>query len=569
MSLILTILNKPSPGQEISSAFTSEGTIGRSADNNWVLVDPERLISSRHAQINNNNGDYFLTDLSTNGVFVNKSASPLGSGNNVKLNHGDNITIGQYEISVTIQVDASMPLSSPDTSPFGAAITETGNDGFAGAPLTSELGHVDDNSSLGMNDDTPLDPLAMLSSPGQATPAPTPGSIDDLGLGGIPSSSPFDSSSAIPDQNFFAGTVGDNASPMQQQFEPPAASPQVPPSFSEPAASPAASSAIPDDWNFGAAPSTPTVTPPPAPAAQPPASTPNNLTSEPLQEAIPDALSSIDDLLGAAPVASTAPAIPASDTTTPPSIPSPAQVAPVVPAAPAATPPPAPAQAPAPVTPAASTDEAMKNLLKGMGLEHLHLSATEESALALEAGQLIRTSIDGLVSVLRARASIKSEFRMSVTTIQAKENNPIKFSPTGIDALNHMFSTGNSSYMPAVQAVNEGFNDMEAHMIAVMAGMQTALHTVLRRFDPDMLERDFSQRENGKSFSLQDFSLDNLSLDKFSLGGKKAKYWDIYNTHYKAIIASVEDDFQSLFGDEFSRAYEEQAAKLKASRNSR
>jgi len=55
---------------------------------------------------------------------------------------------------------------------------------------------------------------------------------------------------------------------------------------------------------------------------------------------------------------------------------------------------------------------------------------------------------------------------------------------------------------PAIQAIDEDFNDLEAHMIAVMASMQNALHTVLKHFDPTMLEQDFEQREKGKSFPL-------------------------------------------------------------------
>ncbi|MFC1749713.1 type VI secretion system-associated FHA domain protein [Pseudomonadota bacterium] len=82
--------------------------------------------------------------------------------------------------------------------------------------------------------------------------------------------------------------------------------------------------------------------------------------------------------------------------------------------------------------------------------------------------------------------------------------------------------------------------------------IQTARHTAFNHFDPAILGYEFEQREKGKGFSL---------------GSKKAKHWDVYNTHYIEIIASVEDDFQTLFGDEFSRAYEEQVAKLKAAKN--
>ncbi|MCW9013749.1 MAG: type VI secretion system-associated FHA domain protein TagH [Gammaproteobacteria bacterium] len=492
MSLILTILNKPNPGQEISAAFHTEGTIGRSSENTWVLVDPERLASGKHAQISSSNGDYFLTDLSTNGVFINDATEALGKGNQIKLSHGDSIRIGPYDISVTIQADASLPLGNPDSSPFEHAGNPNGSSTLPDDPVsTDDLGHLNETSSFHVGGEKLLDPLAVLNgSAHSTTPKKTsdPGSIDDLGLGELNPSSPFDTPTPGDDQHILSSTGGDNASPLQQQFEPPPVSPPAPQSPPENGASPI----IPNNWQYGA----PSQTPPPAEVE-----TPDKASARPA---------------------------PSARSTTPASV----------------------------LT--SSNTRAMENLLKGMGLEHLSLTPEEEAALALQAGQLVRASVEGLVAVLRARASIKSEFRMSLTTIQARENNPIKFSPTGMDALNHMFSTGSSSYMPAIQAVDEGFNDLEAHMIAVMAGMQTALHTVLKRFDPIILEQDFEQREKGKSFSLEDFSL----------GGKKAKYWEAFNTHYKAIIASVEDDFHTLFGDEFSRAYEQQVAKLKAAKNS-
>ena len=52
--------------------FGSEGgSIGRSADNDWVLPDPERFVSSRHAVIESHGPEFVLTDTSTNGTFIN------------------------------------------------------------------------------------------------------------------------------------------------------------------------------------------------------------------------------------------------------------------------------------------------------------------------------------------------------------------------------------------------------------------------------------------------------------------------------------------------------------------
>ncbi len=71
MSLCLTITSyhKITPGQCAEKSMNQGSmAIGRSSDNDWVLPDPERLVSSQHCVIQYEDGRYYLTDNSTNGV---------------------------------------------------------------------------------------------------------------------------------------------------------------------------------------------------------------------------------------------------------------------------------------------------------------------------------------------------------------------------------------------------------------------------------------------------------------------------------------------------------------------
>ncbi|RZR18110.1 FHA domain-containing protein, partial [Vibrio vulnificus] len=70
---------------------------GRSESCDWVLPDPERIISGVHGEITKFGNDYLLRDLSTNGIFVNKSVSPVGNGVEVALSDKDIINFGEYE----------------------------------------------------------------------------------------------------------------------------------------------------------------------------------------------------------------------------------------------------------------------------------------------------------------------------------------------------------------------------------------------------------------------------------------------------------------------------------------
>ena len=88
-------------------------SIGRSADNTWVLPDARLHISSKHCVIHKKNDEYHLTDISTNGVFVNDDEDPVGRGRTVILKNADMLTIGEFKIRVDLR------------SPFDGAASQT------------------------------------------------------------------------------------------------------------------------------------------------------------------------------------------------------------------------------------------------------------------------------------------------------------------------------------------------------------------------------------------------------------------------------------------------------------
>jgi type VI secretion system FHA domain protein len=119
--------------------------------------------------------------------------------------------------------------------------------------------------------------------------------------------------------------------------------------------------------------------------------------------------------------------------------------------------------------------------------------------------------------------------------------------PTVEGALTLLIGPTRPGYMPGVRAVKEGFRDIKAHELALVAGMQAAVSALLRQFDPEQLK--------GR-------------LDKHSLLGsllpatRKAKYWEVYEQQYRQIAGDVSEDVSGVFGRAFARAYEEQIEKL-------
>jgi type VI secretion system protein ImpI len=78
------------------------GSIGRSLECDWPLPDSKRYLSSKHAMIDYRACCYYLVDLSRNGIYINNSAAPVGSGNPQRLFDGDKIRMGEYEMHVAI-----------------------------------------------------------------------------------------------------------------------------------------------------------------------------------------------------------------------------------------------------------------------------------------------------------------------------------------------------------------------------------------------------------------------------------------------------------------------------------
>ncbi len=218
--------------------------------------------------------------------------------------------------------------------------------------------------------------------------------------------------------------------------------------------------------------------------------------------------------------------------------------------APAPTPPPQaspepsppPAQAPAPQA-APMSGDAARAFLQGANAAQ-DLPDQDLSAAMERAGSAYRIMVEGLRDVLMTRASIKSEFRLGQTMISPDGNNPIKFSVSGDQAVEAMIKPNMPGYLAAERAAKEAVDDIKAHEVAMMTGMQAAIKTLLERFDPATLSA-------------------KIEAKKGLFGGGKAKRWDVFEKMYGEIAAEAEDDFQALFGKAFAKAYEEQLRKLR------
>ena len=144
------------------------GTIGRAADNDWVLPDPLRYVSSCHARVHFRNGKWLFEDLSTNGTFVNDQSRPIGKHATHALANGDLIRIGEYELLVAIDTVTDFP----PTDNARVALDALAAHRVDPAVTDGDIGASIDMDALLSADPAPSDSFRAVNAFGQAVATP-------------------------------------------------------------------------------------------------------------------------------------------------------------------------------------------------------------------------------------------------------------------------------------------------------------------------------------------------------------------------------------------------------------
>ena len=213
--------------------------------------------------------------------------------------------------------------------------------------------------------------------------------------------------------------------------------------------------------------------------------------------------------------------------------------------APLAAQPPAPQPAPAaPVAPALP-DDFRRLLARGANVPE-QTFAQDRQQLAEQLGILLRLVTENLRQLLNARLQAKRLARVSnQTTIEALDNNPLKFSPSTEDALRIMFGPTTASYLNAQEALEEGFGDLKEHQVRTYAAMQQALAMIVADLDPQAIE-NATEADRGLSGMI---------------GSRKARLWDAYVARWQAKTRGQDGGLVDVFMQYFAECYDRGGAR--------
>ena len=590
------------------------GTIGRANDCTLVLPDQQRAISRVHARVELRGGDYLLCDLGSNPSVLNQRAlggtreARLADGDRLLIgSYLLEVSIGEQTPGVRSLTGGHDPLSAaqvlggPLPADAQGDVLRLGSLDPLGQPGFGEQPRISSRPGFSGSESDHVSPeLQAFSAPQPARHDPAKTAPPTAG---IPADyDPLADALAqweTPAQGGGASSAAPARQSQQEAAWPAAASPAAPAAQGGPtglsaglldtfAAGAAATPfddlfAPPSALSASSAPVVPVVVPVVAPQAAsvrvvPPVAAPgqSGVQSAASQQGLQQGLqpgSQSGSQVGSQP-ASQPPAQPASQPAQPfaplaPSASLPSSLEQSTPpqafggeaqggAQPAmSSPSPSPgthAQATAPRrdTPvAASTNAAtLQSLLEGLGLDAARPPNLPEPEFARLIGAMLRESLRGTMAVLRARSMTKREARLDTTMIVARDNNPLKFFPDVDSALAQMLTGRGAGYLPPEEALKRAFSDIEAHELAVLAGMRAALASVLGRFNPVSIEAQLK---------------DPGTLEKV-LSNRKAKLWDQFVELQGAVTREADDDFQKLFGRAFNDAYEAQIEALRTAR---
>ena len=185
-------------------------------------------------------------------------------------------------------------------------------------------------------------------------------------------------------------------------------------------------------------------------------------------------------------------------------------------------------------------------IARGAGLPDNAFAAQNPAQFAEEVGQLLRLLTENMRQLLEARQQAKRLARSSSqTTVQALDNNPLKFAPTTDEAMRIMFGPATKSYLGATTAIAQGFDDVKAHQVKTFSAMQHALKRLMEEFAPEEIEK-----------------VSTLSRGIFGKGPNKPACWDTFTTRWNAVTRGQEDGILNSFMHYFAEYYDRDGNKV-------
>ncbi|MDH0894053.1 type VI secretion system-associated FHA domain protein TagH [Pseudomonas sp. GD03985] len=488
--VVLSYDGKPL-ASELSGCVTGAGelTVGRSPDNHLVLQDPERLVSRFQAKLAPAGADAVrVANVSSSSAILIDGVS-IGPGESALMRSSGRAVFGRYVLG--LRGVAEVAAVAPAAEPVARATIPADFDVFAVPQRPDERSHAPEELSLAdfVAADAPS-MIAELPLRGEIT-------IDDPLASPKQQAPMLDTSRNVDPLALLGGQVGDMALVE-------------------------GSLALDHGLEVDALFHTPSVVipvaeqqPVPSPAAPP-------LVIEPVASEPPKPEPVIEQPAPVEPEKST-----------------PVQLVK-----------PRPVERPAEPAAEAGDDDLRAAFARGCGVAPSSLPAVSTEFME-NLGRLFSEMTAGTVRLIHARSAAKHEMRAGVTIIATQGNNPLKFSPDGQSAIVHLLGTRFPGFMAPQRAIEDAFDDLAAHQVALLAGSRSAMYELVGRFSPERIERRCSEPS---------------ALESMLPALRRSRLWSLYAADFAEIAGAAREELETLLENAFARAYEQEIEQIYAGR---
>jgi predicted component of type VI protein secretion system len=205
----------------------------------------------------------------------------------------------------------------------------------------------------------------------------------------------------------------------------------------------------------------------------------------------------------------------------------------------------APAEWCAPDLAAAPSDGSLlEAFCSGARLDASAFSGEDPVEVMRRLGAVYQQMVLGLGDLMSERTTVKTEYRMSRTTVGAEGNNPFKWAPAQRVAADLLRPRG-EGFLSGPAAVKASFQDMKKHLLCMTAGLRAAVGATLDGLAPEEAE----ERLKGQSMMLKN---------------RDAMAFAEYVRLHAELRLRADGDPDSPMNQAFRAAYERQLVELDA-----
>lgn len=197
-----------------------------------------------------------------------------------------------------------------------------------------------------------------------------------------------------------------------------------------------------------------------------------------------------------------------------------------------------------------NTTNLLAKLANALGVPTSSFEGKSDQETIEITGTMVRTALQGIMEILQHREALKRELHLDATTFGHSENNPLKFSPSTRDTITRLYSS-NNAYLSPTESIRDAVSDIQAHQMALLSGVQSALNNIIGEFNPIRLEEKLA-KENP--------IMANIPIQK------NAKLWELFEEHYAQLHQQASQDFERILQDNFVKSYEQHVKNIKKNR---